>query len=514
MSRAALFISMLALGCSEQKFHKITGTDGVRGPAIAVNPDYLEFGTLSEGEEEIQTFAIESVGEETLEIEDIRIESDAASFTILTDVEGMRLSVGESVNVDVAFTPMDAHEQTAQAVVISNDERGTEGIVELMGIGAIAALQISPDPLDMGETYVGCEKSNEVELINVGTESLEIYEVMQTGSSFSLDSTLDLPLTLDPDESVSVHLDFQPQDEGEVEGSITVFSSEPMGAREAQQYGTGELTNFYDEEWEVPANPPSDIVFYVDQSGSMGDDQARLASNFSTFISELNTYSTDWQIIVANADSGCNNTGGVLRPMATDYTTRFASAVSAGGGWWTEAGLTVTSEAIDKTDPGECNYGFMRAGAMLHIIMVSDEVEQSSSTWNWYVDKVIAKKGSAANVKFSAIVGDYPGGCATADPGEGYYQAVTATDGVFLSICSDWATPSNLSMLAAASVQMAAYELAETAVESSIHVYVNGTEHLTGWHFDVADNTVIFDEGVPSEGDIVRVTYAGVTDCD
>jgi hypothetical protein len=37
---------------------------------------------------------------------------------------------------------------------------------------------------------------------------------------------------------------------------------------------------------------------------------------------------------------------------------------------------------------------------------------------------------------------------------------------------------------------------------------------LTGWHFDAADNTVIFDEGVPSEGDLVRVTYGGVTDCD
>jgi len=514
MSRAALFISMLALSCSEQKFSSITGTDGVRGPAIEVNPDYLEFGTLREGEEEIQTFAIESVGEVALEIEDIRIESDAASFTILTDVEGLRLPVGESVNVDVAFNPMGAHEQSAQAIVTSNDERDTEAIVELLGIGAIAELQISPDPLDMGETYVGCEKSNEVELTNVGTDALEIYEVMQAGDSFNMDATLDLPLTLDPDESVSVYLDFEPQDEGEVEGSITVFSSEPLGAREAQQYGTGELTDFYEQEWEVPSNPPSDIVFYVDQSGSMGDDQARLASNFSTFISELNTYSTDWQIIVANADNGCNNTGGVLRPMSSDYTTRFAGAVSDGGGWWTEAGLTVTSEAIDKTDPGECNYGFMRAGAMLHIIMVSDEVEQSSSTWNWYVDKVIAKKGSSANVKFSAIAGDYPGGCATADPGEGYYQAVTATDGVFLSICSDWATPSNLSMLAAASVQMAAYELDETAVESTIHVYVNGTEHLTGWHFDAADNTVIFDEGVPSEGDTVRVTYGGLADCD
>lgn len=521
MSRNTLLISLLAFGCSEQKFHTINGADGVRGPGIQVDPDYLEFGTLREGEEEIKTFMIASVGEVALQVENVRIESDAPSFTVLTDVEGVRLPVGETMEVDVAFSAMAAHDQYGQAIVTSNSASDTEVSVELVGTGAISELQISPDPLDMGDTYVGCEKDNEVELTNVGTDALEIYNILQSGDSFELNNSLDLPLTLEPDESVSVNLEFIPVDAGENEGSITVFSSEPLGEREAVQYGTGEISANYDEEWTVPANPPSDIVFYVDQSGSMSDDQDRLASNFTTFISELNTYSTDWQIIVANDqwNTGCNNTGGVLTPGASNYANRFGDAVSSGGGWFTEAGLTVTSEAIDKTDAGECNYGFMRPDAMLHIIMVSDEIEQSPSAWTWYMDKIVAKKGSSANVKFSAIAGDYPGGCASesggsADAGDGYYQPVMATDGVFLSICSDWATPSNLSMLAAASVQMEAYELGATAAPSTIKVYVNGTERLSGWHYDSDDNTVVFDEGIPEEGDNVRVTYGGVTSCD
>ena len=150
---------------------------------------------------------------------------------------------------------------------------------------------------------------------------------------------------------------------------------------------------------------------------------------------------------------------------------------------------------------------------MLHIIMVSDEREQSTSSWTWYMDKIVAKKGSSANVKFSAIAGDYPGGCSTADSGDGYYQPVMATEGVFLSICSDWATPTNLSMLAAASVQMAAYELDATPAPPSIRVYVNDTERLDGWHYDEDDNTVVFDESIPQEDDVVRVTYAGLTVC-
>ncbi|MEC8192458.1 MAG: choice-of-anchor D domain-containing protein [Myxococcota bacterium] len=521
MLRNTLLITLAAIGCSEQKFHTLNGADGVRGPAIELDPDFLQFGNLREGQEEIQTFTISSVGETALQVENIRVESDAPSFTILTDVEGLRLPVGEAVEVDVAFSAMAADEHFGQAIVTSNAAVETEVSVELAGAGTIAELQISPDPLDMGDTYVGCEKDNTIDLTNVGTDALEIYQILQDGASFTLNNGLDLPLTLEPDESVSVDMEFSPLDAGENEGTITVFSSEPLGEREAIQFGTGEISATYDEEWTVPANPPSDIVFYVDQSGSMSDDQARLASNFTTFISELNTYSTDWQIIVANDqwNTGCNNTSGVLMPGSPNYTTRFGDAVSSGGGWYTEAGLTVVSEAIDKTDAGECNYGFLRPDAMLHIIMVSDEVEQSPSTWNWYVDKIIAKKGSSANVKFSAIAGDYPGGCASAsggsaDAGDGYYQPVVATDGVFLSICSDWATPSNLSMLAAASVQMEAYELGATAAPSTIQVFVNGTERNSGWHYDADDNTVVFDEGIPTEGDHVRVTYGGVASCD
>jgi hypothetical protein len=514
MPRAAFLIPLLALSCSEQKFHTIDDVDGAGSPAIQVDPGFLNFGMLGEGEESIKTFTISSVGEEFLEIETLRIESEAPSFTILTDVDGLRLPVGEYAEIDVVFTPMASHSQSGQAIITSNAAGEEEVAVELIGDGSIAELQIFPDPLDMGVAYVGCDNDDEIELRNVGTDALEIYEVNHEGSSFDFDSALDLPLTLEPDESVSVYLNFEPEEEGEANGTLTVTSSEPLGVREAIQTGTGQYATNYEQEWEVAANPPSDIVFYVDQSCSMEDDQARLAEQFSTFITELNSYSTDWQIIVANQDNGCNQTGGVLRPGDSDYATRFQSAVSSGGGFWTEAGLTISSQAIDLTDAGECNAGFMRPGAMLHIIMVSDESEQSTSSWGWYVDKVVAKKGSSTNVKFSAIAGDWPGGCATADPGEGYHQAVSATSGVFLSICSDWAIPTNLSMLAAASVQQAAFELDSPAAESTIKVYLDGDERTSGWHFDEGDNVVIFDTDIPEEGQNIRITYGGIADCE
>jgi hypothetical protein len=522
MKHWTMMIGLLALGCSEQKFHTVGDADGGEGPQIQVDPTMLDFGRLREGETKTKSFVISSVGEADLTLDHVKFSGEVAGFTLLT--EGLRGKVrppGASQTVEVVYTPMGASEY-AQAIITSNDadEDDVQKAVELLGEGSVAELNINPDPLDMGVTYVGCDNDNEVSLENIGTDTLEIYEITHEGENIWMTGAPELPLTLEPGDSESVYFRFTPDSEVGEEAVLSVLSSEPMELREASQVGDGEFAAEYEDSWVVPEDPPSDIVFFVDQSCSMDDDQARLAANFSTFITELNTYSEDWQIIVANKDSGCNSTSGVLTPTSSSYVSRFQSGVSDGsdGAWgffYTEAGLTVTSEAIENTDPGECNHGFMRPDAMLHIIMVSDEPEQSPMAWSHYVDKVVAKKGSASNVKFSAIAGDYPvSSCASAEPGTGYYEAVTATGGVFLSICGDWSDPATLSMLAAASVQQSAFELSATPVAASVRVYVNGNERLNGWYFDGPTNTVYFESGIPNEGDRIRITYGGLAVCD
>ena len=148
----------------------------------------------------------------------------------------------------------------------------------------------------------------------------------------------------------------------------------------------GFFHNQITQEWEFAIDPPADIMFSVDASCSMSDNTSQLASNFSSFISQLSNYSTNWQVMVTGGDTGCN-IGGVLTPSTPNYATTFQQAVkckddflspyyntcSSMGNDYTEALLTEARNAIDKTDQGECNAGFIRSEAMLHIILVSDE---------------------------------------------------------------------------------------------------------------------------------------------
>ena len=340
-----------------------------------------------------------------------------------------------------------------------------------------------------------------------------------SGDGFTMLSGPTLPLTLQPGETAEVDIEFAPSVVYDYEGALVVTSDEAMGVREALQLGSGGVDGSYTDDWYIPeGDPPSDILFSVDASGSMGDDLWDLAQNFETFITELDNYTSDWQVIIGSSDDGCNS-GGILKPTTANYIQTFKDNILWGGFFadWTEALLTINVNAIENTDSGECNSGFMRDGALLHIIDVTDEPEQSVEMgglpWDENVQKLWDKKGSASHVRISAIAGPVPGGCDSADPATGYAEAVTATGGVFLSICDDWASAANLALLAAASVNQSTFELSNPAVESTIIVKVNGTERYD-WTFDAGRNVVIFDDDYPSGGDKVVIHYDGVESCD
>lgn len=509
---------LLAIACSDTGFSSAKGHDGTGGADILVDPLLLDFGAVSADDEMVSTFTITNEGESNsnLTIKGLELEGGAGGFTVLTDLDGLVLPAGASETVEVAFTPMAANAQHGTVTVLSDDEDEARVDVDLVGAGLTPELEIAPDPYDFGTAYIGCTRSHDLTLTNVGTDVLTIDTIDFQSKGMTLTDSNVLPLDLDPGASTTVAVSFTPTAEADYDGLLTVTSNEPKGTRSADVTGVGSYGGDQTDKWTLAAEPEADIIFYVDQSGSMDDDQKSLATNFSKFINQLSVYTSNWHVMVVNDDDGCNNSG-VLTSTKADYESKFTSAVSKGGGVWTEAGLTVTSKAVQAWDSGECNDTFDRASAMLHIIMVSDEPEQSSKSWKEYVDAVIAKKGDASLVKFSAIAGPDPGGCHSsgnsAEAGTGYSDAVAATGGEFLSICSDWGT--NVKTLADATIVQQTFPLSETPDPATIKVYKNGHELSSYWSYDAANNAIVFgDEHTPQSGDEVEATYSVIASCD
>ncbi|AOY87483.1 hypothetical protein BKP64_04420 [Marinobacter salinus] len=122
----------------------------------------------------------------------------------------------------------------------------------------------------------------------------------------------------------------------------------------------------------------SDIVFVVDESGSMGNVQANLRTNIGLFASILTgTGQVDAQYGLV----GYGN-GSVVPRQITDFTNAAGFATAANGlvaSGGTEPGYTATAFALNELD-GQTDLFSFRSNAVKNIIILTDEPSNGDIT--------------------------------------------------------------------------------------------------------------------------------------
>lgn len=486
-------------------------TGAIHGPAIQVLPDELVFDTLPVGDESVQSFTITNIGDEPLDVSSLMVTGSSA-FTLLTSATSFTLDPEQAAVVDVSFSPL-APEEFATVHVASNDSSNPDALVSLQGGGMYPELLISPDPLDFGEVRVGCTREEPLYLMNVGQAPVTITTMAQIGEGFEVELPA-LPLTIAPDETVELTLTVLPDHEGSFRSQVVVTSTDTVSTQTVEQYAHGTTDDTVEEEFWQGDGPwdSTDILFYVDQSQSMADNQRTLQTNFSNFSSTLSALALDWQVMVVTKDNGCHN-GPIITAGMPGANDAFMSAVNGMGGENTERGLTVTLDALQRSASGDCNEGFLRDGAKTTLVLVSDEPEQSSGAWSDLVSEILTVAPTAS---ITSIAGDVPDGCYQAEPGWGYYEASVATHGAFLSICGeDWSSYFEAIANMSATGQVTTFYLDSHPDPEGIVVKVNDVPQPDGWAYDEAQNAIVFDEDhVPPPGAHIVVSFALPGDCE
>ncbi len=257
----------------------------------------------------------------------------------------------------------------------------------------------------------------------------------------------------------------------------------------------------------------------MDNSGSMADQQAMMASNIDLFVSTFTSFGLDYRIATVTTDVG---NGGLFRgtvPVVTPDTPNpevaFAENVVTGiFGSDFERGFDSAYLALSNS----ANPDFLRENAALVLVFVSDEPEQSillGSQTSDYVEWFQSLKSSPAELMMSDITGGEigcSGDAGDAGPGGRYPLASAATGGGSGSICdADWgATIQDLAV--ETSLLAGFFVLSNVPLPSSVEVMIEGAP-ATGWTFDEATNAVVFEQGAePAEGVEVTVIYLSV-DC-
>ncbi len=509
---------LCAWGCKpENKINVVDTQDNgtVLVPNVVVTPDALLWPTTDAGAASTQTFNVLNDGDADLNVSAMNLYG-SPGFTFAADPLGFTLAPSESVDVDVIYTGYGA-EDVGQIQLADDDPGNPNPTVSLNGSARVPELQITPNPLSYGKVMVGCHREEPLTFANVGLATLTVSAIAQVGDGWSVDVPFALPLTLEPGQSTDVNLTVTAVG-GEMTDQIYASANDPAGSHIATQKATGVTDPNVEEEFWQGDGPydKGDILFFVDQSCSMTNDQATLQANFDSFASQLDALSLDWQVGVVTKDNACFNHG-ILTPLTPNVSTAFESAVAGLGGTYTEAGLILTDEALKQSVPGGCNQGFIRDGSKVTLIEVSDESDQSPNPWNTYVTDI---RSMAPNASVTAIVGPVPNGCGgggryAAKAGSGYYEASVATGGAFMSICqSDWTSYFSTIANMTASGTLNTFHLQSQPDPASITVQVNGSTS-SGWTYDATTNSIVFnDTSVPAPGAHIVVYFALLENCD
>ncbi len=499
--RICTLLTLWASACSpEQRFGHATESEDYAA-RIAVDPAELDFGALDAGQARSLPVTVENVGNATLWVEPPWVDASGA-FVVESADEEFSLVPGETREVVVTYTSR-RQDDVGELVLESTDPVEPELRVGLSGAGLYPALSLGPDPFALGEHLTDCGPvQGELTLVNEGEGEATVTEIGVMGGSFRVVEPTGLPLLLASGEELPVIVESLATTDGDWSGTVYVRSDDPTGDVTAELSLTT-LTQVKEDLFAQGAWAETDLLLTVDRSCSMEDDTARLAAELPEFIAALEEIGTEFQLAVVTADSGCHNE--TLFTLDTeDAESTFKEAVFGTSGGYTEAGFRLAVEALEASTEGGCNEGFLRDGARVSILHLTDEPEQSGLGVSRYLGEV---QSFTENATVSAVAGPVPTGCATAAPGTFYDEAASESGGFFVNFCEvDWTdVAADLAELSVGLPVTDTFELRETPWEDTITVEVDGVP-TSDWLYYAESNAVRLDEE-PEYGAHILITY-------
>ncbi len=276
-----------------------------------------------------------------------------------------------------------------------------------------------------------------------------------------------------------------------------------------------------------------DVLWVVDDSGSMNDKRMRLADQFDVFISILISADVDYHIGVTSTDLTEVGDGGRLRGpvpvidrMTPNPADAFRAAVtfSATSQVALDEGLGAMVRALTTPNITGPNAGFLRDGAALAAIIVSDGSDESIGPTEFFTRFLKSLKGPGrdVNTSLSAVVGDLPDGCtpageahvfgAKAKPGVRDTEVAMATGGIIESICTADFGPFVNQLATRLSSLRRFYLLSAPPKEATIEVRVDGVlvmrDPVNGWTYLPAQRAIRFNgSSIPRPGADIQITY-------
>jgi hypothetical protein len=260
-----------------------------------------------------------------------------------------------------------------------------------------------------------------------------------------------------------------------------------------------------------------DIVWIIDNSGSMSDEQTALGDNFNVFIQDFITQNVDFRMAITTTDA-TSSYNGLMVPYSAEklnsakakenpeqFMHDFREMVKVGTrGSGYEKGLQASEGFMNRYADT-----FVREDAYLAVVVLSDEEDQSAKSTTEYANYLKSFKSEAGLVKFYSIVDvglTNTGSTGITTGYERYAQVSEKTAGVVGDIRDDFYRV--LNTLGESIINLLdSFALAEEPVQGSLRVFVNGAETFD-YTYDASSHSIKFNQAsLPPVGAEIKVTY-------
>jgi hypothetical protein len=128
---------------------------------------------------------------------------------------------------------------------------------------AVPALTVSPMSVAFGDVTLNSPATETVTLTSSGTAALTISAGAATGTGFSM-SGMSWPVTLNPGQTATLNIQFDPTATGAATGTVTLSSNASSGSTTAISLsGTGETPAYeVDLNWDAPSSSSDPVAGY------------------------------------------------------------------------------------------------------------------------------------------------------------------------------------------------------------------------------------------------------------
>lgn len=305
-------------------------------------------------------------------------------------------------------------------------------------------------------------------------------------------------------------------------------------------------------------NGKIDILWVIDNSGSMDSSQQNVAQNFSSFIQLFNSKGMDYRMAVItteayrgifasdefarfrNGTASAGYTGVyVIEPSTPDLEQTFLQNMLQGiNGSGDERAFQSIKEAL--TNAVNSDYDFPRQDAFLSVILVSDEddfshdgTEHRGGQYSYsglhtvqsyvdFLDELTAGSALERNFNVNSIaildqdcLSELNSEVSGRRIGNRYIELSEATNGVVGSLCGNFGEI--LSNISNRIIELTtAFYLTREPNPDSIQVFIDGSptprDSTNGWQYNAVNNSITF-HGlyIPAAGTKITVRFDPVT---